>query len=247
MSNISEDNNFKELKGAPRFVTAQELVNKGFMEDWNYYFNQDGNQPLTIGPGDPINIRWPGMEGNEDDQNLYEVTPIRFSVPLSTENPVRLLMDIIPFKPGGKGQIDMDFKSRVYDRDGVQLTLPGFGEDYSFLRTPPLWEQKLSENMLELPSIKLGRPNNDAKPHEKAFLDNPRGLIVVTKNASGRGNPDLRRKAFVIQLIAEELGSGKHLLVNRANTDRQYLKAVADKNGMDYIVQAEGDQTMPKA
>lgn len=156
-------------------------------------------------------------------------------------------MDIIPFKPGGKGQIDMDFKSRVYDRDGVQLTLPGFGEDYSFLRTPPLWEQKLSENMLELPSIKLGRPNNDAKPHEKAFLDNPRGLIVVTKNASGRGNPDLRRKAFVIQLIAEELGSGKHLLVNRANTDRQYLKAVADKNGMDYIVQAEGDQTMPKA
>lgn len=247
MSNISEDNNFKELKGAPRFVTAQELVNKGFMEDWNYYFNQDGNQPLTIGPGEPINIRWPGMEGNEDDQNLYEVTPIRFSVPLSTENPVRLLMDIIPFKPGGKGQIDMDFKSRVYDRDGVQLTLPGFGEDYSFLRTPPLWEQKLSENMLELPSIKLGRPNNDAKPHEKAFLDNPRGLIVVTKNAEGRGNPDLRRKAFVIQLIAEELGSGKHLLVNRANTDRQYLKAVADKNGMDYIVQAEGDQTMPKA
>lgn len=247
MSNISEDNNFKELKGAPRFVTAQELVNKGFMEDWNYYFNQDGNQPLTIGPGEPINIRWPGMEGNEDDQNLYEVTPIRFSVPLSKENPVRLLMDIIPFKPGGKGQIDMDFKSRVYDRDGVQLTLPGFGEDYSFLRTPPLWEQKLSENMLELPSIKLGRPNNDAKPHEKAFLDNPRGLIVVTKNAEGRGNPDLRRKAFVIQLIAEELGSGKHLLVNRANTDRQYLKAVADKNGMDYIVQAEGDQTMPKA
>lgn len=247
MSNISEDNNFKELKGAPRFVTAQELVNKGFMEDWNYYFNQDGNQPLTIGPGEPINIRWPGMEGNEDDQNLYEVTPIRFSVPLSTENPVRLLMDIIPFKPGGKGQIDMDFKSRVYDRDGVQLTLPGFGEDYSFLRTPPLWEQKLSENMLELPSIKLGRPNNDAKPHEKAFLDNPRGLIVVTKNAEGRGNPDLRRKAFVIQLIAEELGSGRHLLVNRANTDRQYLKAVADKNGMDYIVQAEGDQTMPKA
>lgn len=247
MSNISEDNNFKDLKGAPRFVTAQELVNKGFIKDWNYYFNQDGNQPLTIGPGEPINIRWPGMEGNEDDQNLYEVTPIRFSVPLSTENPVRLLMDIIPFKPGGKGQIDMDFKSRVYDRDGVQLTLPGFGEDYSFLRTPPLWEQKLSENMLELPSIKLGRPNNDAKPHEKAFLDNPRGLIVVTKNASGRGNPDLRRKAFVIQLIAEELGSGKHLLVNRANTDRQYLKAVADKNGMDYIVQAEGDQTMPKA
>ena len=246
MSNISEDNNFKDLKGAPRFVTAQELVNKGFIKDWNYYFNQDGNQPLTIGPGDPINIRWPGMEGNEDDQNLYEVTPIRFSVPLSKENPVRLLMDIIPFKPGRKGQIDMDFRARVYDRDAEQLSF-GFESDYSFLRTPPLWEQKLSENMLELPSMKIGRPNNNAKPHEKAFLDNPRGLIVVTKNASGRGNPDLRRKAFVIQLIAEELGSGRHLLVNRANTDRQYLKAVADKNGMDYIVQAEGDQTMPKA
>ena len=246
MSNISEDN-FKDLKGAPRFVTAQELVNEGFMSDWNYYFNQDGNQPLTIGPGEPIDIRWPGMEGNEDDQNLYAVTPIRFSVPLSKENPVRLLMDIIPFRPGGKGQIDMDLKTRVYDRDAVQQTLPGFESDYSFLRTPPLWEHKLSENQLNVPSIKLSRPNNDAKPNERAHLDQPRALIVVTKNAEGRGNPDLRRKAFVIQLIAEELGPGRHALVNRANTDNMYLKAVADKNGMDYIVQAEGDQTMPEA
>ena len=245
MSNISEDSNFK--KGAPRFVTAQELVNKGFMSDWNYYFNQDGNQPLTIGPGEPVDIRWPGMEGNEDDQNLLEVTPIRFSVPLSKENPVRLLMDIIPFRPGGKGQGDLDLGQPVNPRDPIQQKLPGFESDYSFLRTPPLWEQKLSENQLNVPSLKIGRPNNDAKPNERAHLDQPRALIVVTKNAEGRGNPDLRRKAFVIQLIAEELGPGKHVLYNRANTDNMYLKAVADKNGMDYVVQAEGDQTMPKA
>ena len=96
-----------------KFVSAQELVNKGFIKDWNYYFNQDGNQPLTIGPGDPIDIRWPGMEGNEDDKCLLEVTPIRFRVPLSKENPVRLLMDIIPMKPGGKGQGDLDLRAPV--------------------------------------------------------------------------------------------------------------------------------------
>ena len=244
MSNISEQ---EMRKGAPRFVTAQELVNNGFIKDWNYYFNQDGNQPLTIGPGEPFNIRWPGMEGNEDDKYLLEVTPIRFSVPLSKENPVRLLMDIIPFKPGGLGQVDMDLGQPVNPRDPEQAILPGFESDYSFLRTPPLWEQQLSENQLNVPSMKLQRPNPNPQPNERANLDNPKGLIVVTKNAEGRGNPDLRRKAFVIQLIAEEIGPGKHLLINRANTDNVYLKAVADKNGMDYIVQAEGDQTMPEA
>ena len=245
MSNISEDINFS--KGAPRFVSAQELVDNGFISDWNYYFNQDGNQPLTIGPGDPIDIRWPGMEGNEDDKYLLEVTPIRFSVPLSKENPVRLLMDIIPFRPGGKGQKDLDLGQPVNPRDPEQASLPGFESDYSFLRTPPLWEQKLSENNLMVPSMKLQRPNPDPKPNDRANLDRPTGLIVVTQNASGRGNPDLRRKAFVIQLIAEELGPGRHLLLNRAGSDPTYLKAVADKNGLEYTGMPEKTQTMPKA
>ena len=187
------------------------------------------------------------MEGNEDDKYLLEVTPIRFTVPLSKENPVRLLMDIIPMRPGGLGQGDLDLGQPVNPRDPEQASLPGFESDYSFLRTPPLWEQKLSEDVLNVPSMKLQRPNPEPKPNDRANLDQPRGLIVVTKNASGRGNPDLRRKAFVIQLIAEELGAGKHLLINRAGTDPTYLKAVADKNGLEYTGMPEKTQTMPKA
>ena len=39
---------------------------------------------------------------------------------------------------------------------------------------------------------------------------------MVTK-CSGRGNPDLK-ESICYKLIAEELGAGRHMLVNRAGT-----------------------------
>ena len=104
----------------------------------------------------------------------------------------------------------------------------------------------LNHQYPSLPRMKMTRkPNPNPRPGEKAQLDSPRGLIVVTKNLQGRGSADLQRKAFIIQMIAEMTGPGS-MLINRDSTDETYLKAVAQKHSLEYRSDSEGQQTMPK-
>lgn len=234
--------------GDPEFVTARQLASKGIQAGFDKYFNTKGLDPLVIQKGTPIKVKW-------FEDSTLEVTPIRFRVQLSDTNPVGLLMDIIPILGRSQtGQTDLfkaqqvkkevepkfDQLTKELYRDPEQGTLPEMEikqeSDYSFLRTPPLWEQKLPLHPLCLNDLPLIKRNNlgPNSPHDintKQFVEHP--LIIISKNMSGENMPDLNRKAYILDLIGKFTGANTRL-INMTGNDSQYLKALADKHGMIY-------------
>ena len=228
--------------GDPEFVTGRQLASKGIQAGFDKYFNTKGLDPLVIQKGTPIKVKW-------FEDSTLEITPIRFRVQLSDTNPVGLLMDIIPILGRSQtGQTDL-FKAQQELEPKLdqltkelyrakQLTFPGMEtkqeSDYSFLRTPPLWEQKLSEqDQNDLPLIKRNNlgPNSPNDINTKQFVEHP--LIIISKNMSGENMTDLRRKAYILEFIGKFTGANTRL-INMTGNDSQYLKAVADKHGMIY-------------
>jgi len=232
--------------GDPEFVTGTQLASKGIQAGFDKYFNTKGLDPLVIQKGSDIVVKW------FEDITL-KITPIRFRVQLSDTNPVGLLMDIIPILGRSQsGQTDLfkalqikkevepklDQLTKELYRDPKQGTLPGMEikqeSDYSFLRTPPLWEQKLSEqDQNDLPLIKRNNlgPNSPHDINTKQFVEHP--LIIISKNMAGENMADLHRKAYILEFIGKFTGANTRL-VNMTGNDSQYLKAVADKHGMIY-------------
>ncbi len=232
--------------GDPEFVTAEQLVAKGIKQGYDKYFNTRGLNPLVIQKGTPIKVKW-------FEDSTLEVTPIRFRVQLSDTNPVGLLMDIIPILGRSQsGQTDLfkaqqvkkevepelDQLTKELYQDPAQGTLPGMEikqeSDYSFLRTPPLWEQQLSEqDQNDLPLIKRNNlgPNSPHDISTEQSMDHP--LIIVSKNMPGKNLGDLHRKAYILEFIGRFTGANTKL-INMTGNDPQYLKAVADKHGMSY-------------
>ena len=234
--------------GDPEFVTGRQLVSKGIKVGFDKYFNTKGLDPLVIQEApqsDSITVKW-------FEDSTLEIRPIRFRVKLSDTNPVGLLMDIIPILGRSQtGQTDL-FKAQQVQQEvepkldkltkelyrAKQLTFPGMEtkqeSDYSFLRTPPLWEQKLSEqDQNDLPLIKRNNlgPNSPHDINTKQFEEHP--LIIISKNMSGEDWSDLHRKAYILEFIGKFTGANTRL-INMTGNDSQYLKAVADKHGMIY-------------
>jgi len=232
--------------GDPEFVTGTQLASKGIQAGFDKYFNTKGLDPLVIQKGSDIVVKW-------FEDSTLAITPIRFRVQLSDTNPVGLLMDIIPILGRSQsGQTDLfkaqqikkevepklDQLTKELYRDPEQGTLPGMEikqeSDYSFLRTPPLWEQKLSEqDQNDLPLIKRNNlgPNSPHDINTKQFVEHP--LIIISKNMAGENMADLHRKAYILEFIGKFTGANTRL-VNMTGNDSQYLKAVADKHGMIY-------------
>ena len=221
--------------GDPKFVTAEQLVDKGIKKGYDKYFNTRGRDPLLIQKGTPIKTKW-------FENTTIEITPIRFRVQLSDTNPVGLLMDIIPMLSGRTKTGQMDLLKNV-DRleptpqsqaeptpqsqaEPRQAELPLGESDYSFLRTP-LWEQDQND----LPLFRGVDPDSPQDISTEQSVEHP--LIIVSKNMPGKNLGDLHRKAYILEFIGRFTGANTRL-INMTGNDPQYLKAVADKHGMIY-------------
>ena len=230
--------------GDPDFVMAHELVEKRIKDGFNKFFNKSNTDPLTIMKGEPFQVKW--------NNNVHGVFPIRFRVPVSDNNKVGLLMDIIPIRPGisNTGQQVFDFPEPDTDSNVVEPDsnlmgrLKGYyqkfrgGEsvqsDYSFLRTP-LWEtnQQITELDQMIPAFKPLANNPGSGNALDIWSTRQIGQIIITKNMPGKSNNDLYRKAYLIEFISKLTGPNS-LLINTTGNDQSYLRAVAKKHNLNY-------------